>query len=86
MGMPCEVNSIVKLSSADFPSRLAVGERYQAIKSGYRIFPLNVPLQLVDQDWQAHGDVVIQCLTWQNQTTEIQFAIVKIYPQPITMK
>jgi hypothetical protein len=86
MGMPCEVNSIIKLSAADWPTPLSTGQRFKAVKSGYRIFPIDVPLQLVDQDWQAHGDAVIQRLIWHNQTTELEFHITRIYPQPFAVK
>jgi Protein of unknown function (DUF2584) len=81
MGMPCEINSIVKLNPAVFPADLTIGAIHTATKSGYRIFPIDVPLQLVDEHWQAQADVVIQQLTWENQRTTIVFRIHRVYPQ-----
>jgi hypothetical protein len=85
MGMPCEINSIVKLNAAAFPSDLTIGSMHTATKSGYRIFPIDVPLQLVDEQWQAQADVVIQQLTWENQMTTIGFRIHRVYAQPFSV-
>jgi Protein of unknown function (DUF2584) len=86
MGMPCAINSIVKLSSAVFPADLTIGAIHTATKSGYRIFPIDVPLQLVDEQWQAQADVVIQQLIWENQMTTIAFRIHRVYPQTFAVK
>jgi hypothetical protein len=86
MGMPCEINSIVKLNAAAFPPVLTLGAIHTAAKSGYRIFPIDVPLQLVDEQWQAQADVVIQQLTWENQMTTIVLRIHRVYPQPFAVK
>jgi Protein of unknown function (DUF2584) len=86
MGMPCEVNSIVKLKRADFPVVLTIGETHRASKSGYRIFPIDVPLQLVDEQWQAQADVVIEQLTWENQMTTIAYRVHRVYAQPFSVK
>jgi Protein of unknown function (DUF2584) len=85
MGMPCEINSIVKLNGAAFPADLTIGAVHTATKSGYRIFPIDVPLQLVDEQWQAHADVVIQQLIWENQTTTIGWRIHRIYAEPFSV-
>jgi Protein of unknown function (DUF2584) len=86
MGMPCEINSIVKLNAAAFPADLTIGAIHTASKSGYRIFPIDVPLQLVDEQWQAQADVVIQQLIWENQMTTIAFRIQRVYAQPFSVK
>ena len=87
MGMPCQVNSILKLQPAQgYPERLELESRHQVTKSGYRIFPLDVPLCLVDEHWQAHADIVIDKLTWQQQTTYLEFRITRLYEVPFSMK
>jgi Protein of unknown function (DUF2584) len=86
MGMPCEINSIVKLNAAEFPADLTIGAIHTATKSGYRIFPIDVPLQLVDEQWEAQADVVIQQLIWENQMTTIVFRMHRVYPQPFLVK
>jgi hypothetical protein len=45
MGMPCEVNSILKLKpSQGYPKNLSIGTQHQAFKEGYRIIPVDVPI------------------------------------------
>jgi hypothetical protein len=85
MGMPCEVNSIIKLQREDFPP-LKIGAHLTTLKSGYRILPMDVPLQLVDENWLAHADVVIEQLTWQDQETELTFHVVRVYEKPFSVK
>jgi hypothetical protein len=84
MGMPCEVNSLVKIRGDEFA--LQVGVQYTLTKAGYRIFALDVPLQLVNGDWVAVADVVIDQLTWQEQTTAIALRVVRVYEVPFAVK
>ena len=68
MGMPCQVNSILKLSlQAGYPDSLVKNQRYRAKKSGYRIIPMDVPIALVDEHWMAYSDVKIHRLTFQSE-------------------
>jgi hypothetical protein len=84
MGMPCEVNSILKLTpSQGYPEELTVGERCRAEKSGYRIVPIDVPIMLVDADWMARADVVIETLTWSGGVTRVEFTIARLYETPV---
>ncbi|NJK54219.1 MAG: DUF2584 family protein [Leptolyngbyaceae cyanobacterium SU_3_3] len=85
MGMPCQVNSILKLNQ-NYPAQLQVEETHQAIKSGYRIMPIDVPISLVDANWVAHADAVIDRLIWQQGETHITFRIHRIYAQPFSLK
>jgi Protein of unknown function (DUF2584) len=85
MGMPCQVNSILKLSPDQYPD-LVMGEIHQVIKEGYRIIPMDVPIPLVDRDWMAHADVVIEQMLWEKQTTHITFKISRIYAAPFPQK
>ncbi len=87
MGMPCEVNSILKLKpSQGYPKELNLGSPYQVCKEGYRIIPIDVPILLVDENWMAHADIVIHKLTWENNQTFIVFKIDRIYSKPFPVK
>lgn len=86
MGMPCEVNSILKLNAASWPDKLTVGQQFQAVKSNYRIFPIEVPIQLVNQDWQAVADVVIRRLVWADRQTLLCYEIQRIYDAPLALR
>ena len=87
MGMPCEVNSILKLKeSQGYPNHLSKGEKYHAQKDGYRIFPVDVPILLVDERWVAHADIKIVKLIWENGYTNVDFKIDRIYDLPFLTK
>jgi Protein of unknown function (DUF2584) len=85
MGMPCEINSILKLN-IDYPDRLILGAVHNVEKSGYRIVPIDVPIQLVNSAWQATADVIIRQLMWENQATKLRFEIVRVYEVAIELK
>ncbi|TAF51201.1 MAG: DUF2584 family protein [Oscillatoriales cyanobacterium] len=85
MGMPCEVNSILKLTqSQGYPEALAVGVRIKAEKAGYRILPIDVPILLVDGDWMAWADVTIETLTWAGGVTHLEGTIGRVYDAPVS--
>ena len=87
MGMPCEINSILKLTPPQgYPSELALQTQYQAVKQGYRIFPVDVPIPLVSERWQADADIVIRKLTWEQGQTYLAFEVARIYELPLQMK
>jgi hypothetical protein len=86
MGMPCEVNSILKLGESQYPTKLVPQQSHQVTKTGYRILPLDVPIQLADRHWLAHADVVITQITWAHQSTVITFYIDRLYPEPFSLK
>lgn len=87
MGMPCEINTILKLTPAQgYPTELTLGDRHQAQKGGYRIFAVDVPVALVDENWIAHADVVIETLTWHQQTTCVEYRISRLYDAPMALK
>lgn len=87
MGMPCEVNSILKLkSSQGYPEPLNLGSQHEACKQGYRIIPVDVPIPLVDENWIAYADVVINKLVWERGKTIVNFVIDRIYKSPFPVK
>jgi Protein of unknown function (DUF2584) len=87
MGMPCQVNSILRLkSSQGYPTELEKGKRYQAQKDGYRIIPIDVPILLVDENWLAHADIKITRLVWEDRVTSIDFEVDRIYQTPFVAK
>lgn len=82
MGMPCEVNSVLKLRPAQgFPSVLVDGAHLTGFKDGYRIYPVDVPLFLVDEHWQVCALVVIETLVWGGEETRVDFKVIKLLPK-----
>jgi Protein of unknown function (DUF2584) len=87
MGMPCEVNSILKLKrNQGYPAQLLTHSAHQATKEGYRIIPIDVPIPLADENWMAYADVIVSKLTWHNNQTILEFTIDRIYKEPFIAK
>ena len=87
MGMPCEVNSILKLKNSNgYPNELKLGIQYEAWKEDYRIIPVDVPIALVDENWIAYADVIITKLIWEKGNTYLFFTIDRIYKNPFITK
>jgi hypothetical protein len=86
MGMPCEINSILKLPPSQYPQQLIKGAKHQAQKQDYRLIPIDVPIPLVDENWLAHADIKINKLTWENGQTHISFEIDRLYSLPFATK
>ena len=81
MGMPCEVNSILKLTpSQGYPPELEKEQLYQGRKEGYRIIPVDVLLPLVDEHWRVQAEIKIRKLVWENGMTIVNFEVERIYP------
>ena len=87
MGMPCEINTILKLTTAQgYPAELSVGQSLSVTKADYRIFVLDVPVQLVNEQWQAQADVVIRELIWRDGQTHLRAEVTRLYDQPFAVK
>ena len=87
MGMLLELNTILKLSpNQGYPSSLIVKNVFVAIKQDYRLFPLDIPIPLVNKEWKAYADVIIFKLTWEEQRTILVFEVVKIFEKPVFYK
>ena len=86
MGMPCEINSILKLPPSQYPQQLIKGAKHQAQKQNYRLIPIDVPIALVDENWLAHADIIINKPTWENGQTYISYEIDRLYSTSFATK
>ena len=87
MGMPCEVNSVLKLNELQCsPTHFERGSFHEAFKGGYRIIPLDIPISLIDKDWRNVADIIVRKLTWENNETFLRFEIVKLHETPFINK
>jgi hypothetical protein len=47
---------------------------------------MDLPVQLVDDNWLAVADVVIVALSWRERATELEFVIQRVYGEPFRVK
>ena len=87
IGMPCEVNSILKLTlEQGYPDLLNLVLDYKGEKKGYRILPVDIPLFLVDASWNANAEIIINKLIWEDSKTIVYFKIIKVFDEAISLK
>ena len=77
MGFIVEYNWVLKISQIEYP--LIVGEKYNFEKNAIRIYPLNIPIDLLNKDWEAVGSCVITELSYHNNVTVGKFKVLEIY-------
>lgn len=87
MGMPLEINTVLKLTPTQgYPNKVKVGDIYIANKQDYRIYPLHIPIPLVDKDWNAYADAIVFKLIWEDNNTQLLYEIVNTYEKPKSYK
>ena len=78
MGFQYEFNWILKLSDLD-EHLLKVQESYSFSKIGVRVFPLGMPIDLVNANWEAVARCVVNTITLTAETTTGKYTVVEIY-------
>lgn len=80
MGQPIEHNTVLKLSAEQgLPDTPVTGETYHFSKSGARLYPLGVPVELIGDDWKTVGKAVIEEFTVTLDETWGVFRVVKVF-------
>ena len=79
MGYKYEFNWILKLSDID--SDILVGQNYHFVKHGVRVYPIGIPIDLVNSKWEAVARCVINKITISSEQTDGYYSIIEIYSQ-----
>lgn len=83
MGFKTEVNWVLKLKpenglNEDF---LEIGSIYKFFKSDHRIYPVGHCIDLLNQDWEAIGKVIILETTVGYGETVGKYEVVKLFDE-----
>lgn len=78
MGCIYEWNWILKLNHQQIPD-LKIGVPFTFYKKGIRIFPINIPIDLVNENWESIARCVITSVTMEKEETKGIYQIVNIY-------
>jgi hypothetical protein len=82
MGYPIIFNCLLTVSNVDLNlSTLKVGERYLLRKSGERLYPLNIPIEICDEDHKYYGKVAVRKLTLEAGQTTLEVEALKIFDE-----
>lgn len=80
MGCIYELNWILKLPKDQFPN-LKNNTEFNFKKGGIRIYPINIPIDLVNENWEAVARCVILSVTMQNGETTGKYRIINVYDE-----
>ena len=74
-----ELNTLLGLPRSFDANSLKIGGRYTIFKDRERAFPLHIAMPVVDSEWNFYGYCVAHSAVVKDQSTQIDFEIVK-YP------
>ena len=82
MRFKTEFNYILKIRDGQgLPAEPKEGETYEFEKTIERVYPLNLPILLVDDDHNVYGKVVILSYTTGNGNTKGTYKIVRLFDE-----
>jgi len=76
MGQIVEFNWALKIK-VDF--ELEEGKEYTFRKNGIRVYPINIPIDLINERWECLARVVVLEVTHKNGETSGRFKVIKLY-------
>jgi len=80
MGYHLEINTLLKIPKQAFDlTKIKKGEKYGVIKTGERLYPLNIPVDICDEKYVYFGKVAIRKLTLEKNKTYLEIEILKVF-------
>ena len=80
MGYKLEFNIVLSITSSTLKvSELEAGKQYTTIKDGERLFPLNIPIDLCDSEYNFYAKVAVRKLILCEGKTELNFDVLKLF-------
>lgn len=80
MGFQYEFNWMLKLSDLN-EHRLQINHRYPFVKKGVRAFPIDMPIDLVNGNWEAVARCIINHITITSNETTGEYEVIEIYDE-----
>ncbi|MDD5396667.1 MAG: DUF2584 family protein [Candidatus Moranbacteria bacterium] len=81
MGNPFQLQACLRISKEDIPSLLEIGKKYSFTKNEHRLYQIEVPMDLRDENWNAYGRCVVAEYTLGNNKTIGTYVMVKIFDE-----
>ena len=81
MGYPVEFNWLLKLAPKNgFDEvQLRHGEEYSFCKSESRIYPVGIPIDLANQNWEILAKIKILSFSVDNENTSGKYVVLRLY-------
>jgi len=80
MGYHIEFNCllVVPKESLDLTT-IQAGNRYQIEKEKERLYPLNIPIEICDENYTYFGKVAVRKLTIEANKTSLEIEVLKLF-------
>ena len=80
MGFKLEHNFLLRLSDSQLSNiKIKSGSTFTIIKDGMRLYPIKIPLEFCNQNYQYLGKIVIDKIIIKKSKTEITARIIKVF-------
>ena len=79
MGYQLEFNCLLKLPKSFNLKSLKANIILVVEKEGERLYPLNIPIEICDNNYQYLGKVIVTKLTLEKQKTILKIKVLKIF-------
>jgi hypothetical protein len=80
MGFSLEVNNLLRVPAGTIDMTvIQAGQELSLTKPGIRLYPIDVPIELCDEDYHYIGKVKITKLILGNSETTLSFLVLKVF-------
>lgn len=80
MGYSLEFNCLLVVPEGSLDlTKIEVGVKYNLIKDKERLYPLNIPIEICDQNYKYFGKVAVRKLTLEAGKTTLEIEVLKIF-------
>lgn len=83
MGLKVELNSMLRLTASDkLPDRLKIGQAYTIKRENIRLYLLDIPILLLQEDWTVQGYCKVTETVTNSQEMRITFELLSEFAGP----
>jgi hypothetical protein len=85
MGYKVEHNTMLRLNNLDEIdiNSLELNKSYEIKRDNARLYPVNIPILFLAEDWRVLGYLVIKELELSDQGSEMEFEIIKLFTSEV---
>jgi len=75
-----EFNCLLRVANTDLDLRtIKPGDTYTISKDNNRLYPLNIPIEICDQNYRYYGKVAVRRLTLEAGKTVLDIEVLKVF-------
>lgn len=82
MGYHIEFNCLLVVPNEAFDlNTMKIGQTYKLEKEGERLYPLNIPFEVCDEDYNYYGKIAVRKLSLEKNKTYLEFELLKVFSE-----